>query len=68
VQAAGYCASSSTLNKQLKHTQAVHELYKVVDLVFHNQLQQEVYEEILNRSLLHHGERHSINLVQALVI
>ena len=54
--------------KQLKHTQAVHELYKVVDLVARNQLPQAVYEEILNQSLLRHGERHNINLVQALVI
>ena len=62
IQPAEYSASSR------KHTQAVHGLYKVVDLVAHNRLQQAVYEEILNRSLLHHGERHNINLVQALVI
>ena len=62
IQPAEYSASS------LKHTQAVHELYKVVDLVARNQLPQAVYEEILNQSLLHHGERHSINLVQVLVI
>ena len=54
--------------KQLKHTQAVHELYKVVDLVARNQLQQAVYEEIPNQSLLHHGEHRNINLVQAPVI